>query len=279
MPTLEPAKITPGPIDAELLRRLGPKPKRKFRLDAVGEIQGGRITIYREPKIERRYSLGLDFAFGVEGGDFDAGVMLDDTGEQAATIHGHWGAGFEEILYPVLDWFDPFIVGERTATGLPILQRFYRKRYWVYFERNEESRGNADLDKLGHRPTQSDITIHELRRAIGTRNDRGELEPPKVIIHDGELIGQLMKFGFRPRSARVEPSEARDAQLIWGAPAGEHDDLVRAGALAWFGLKWLPAYEPPKVKYAEGTIGHVLGHDRQEPDRRNIWAKTAKVRH
>jgi hypothetical protein len=237
-----------------------------------GAVAGGRITIYREPQPDKPVSLGLDFALGLEDGDFDAGVALDCDGKQVFTAHGHWADGFTEILWPLLQWYQPFIVGERQV-GLPILRDLYDRGYgWLYFNRDESRKGRPVRDMLGHARYAGDSIIPRARRLIAPRRSDGTLEAPKVEVYDAELHSQLCKFGFQPRSDAVPTDgSGRDSQYKMSAPAGEHDDLVLAFAYACAGVEWLPAFEKPKAKLPAGTIGHLLQWDHEDEPAKSRW--------
>lgn len=236
-----------------------------------------------EPPKDRFCVLGLDFAYGLEDGDYDAGVMLTGDGEQVLTVHGHWGTEFYGVLRPILDWYKPFVVGERQV-GLPVLRKMYDEGYgWLYFDRNMASRGRVRRDCLGHHAAKGDLIIPGLRAAIGPRDDRGELRDSQLRIYDRHLHAELCKFQFLPKNSSISAEEARDAQLGWGAPPGEHDDLAMACAYAWAGVNWLPQFEPPKFQYEQGTLGAVLNHleeDEEKPDEmEKLEARYAQTEH
>jgi len=233
-----------------------------FFLDTNDVIQGGRITLYEDPDPEKVYCLGLDFAYGLPDGDFDAGVMLDQYGDQVATVHGHWGpTAFTQVLWPLIEWFEPFVVGERQV-GLPVLRELYDKGAWTYFHRADDSRGRTQRDMLGHHASGTDLRIPTLRKMIGPRDGNGILQEPKIKVRDAEVIRELSRFQYNPRSSTVSMEEARDNQLAWGAPHGEHDDLVSALSYAVLGQIWLPRFEKPKAKFAPDSIGAKLGHEK-----------------
>lgn len=218
------------------------------------------------------YSIGLDCALGIEGKDFDAGILFDANHVQVATIRGHWGESFARVLVPLLDWFNPFIVGEAAKEGIPILRALYDTgRYWLYFHRREQTRGRKIRDMLGHVPLHNDITIRWLQEKIAPRDERGNLLPPAIVVKDEELLNQLCLFGYKPRSAAKTYDEVRDDGLTWGCPSGEHDDLVRACALAVAGLEWLPKFERPKPRLPANSIGAFLDHDKPDPAKKGYW--------
>lgn len=245
-------------------RRTGLADDREKYVEPAMPVLGGRIEVFRQPDPQRTYCVGIDTAMGLAHGDFDAAVAFDDLGRQAFTAHGHWGEGFADVLGPLLDWYQPFIVGERASTGLILLRKLYDQGRWVYFERNENARGRPTRDLLGHAPTKVDISIVRFRDAIAPRDNVGNLMRSKVEVYDEELLSELFRFSFRPRSSQQSVEDARDDELVWGAPRGEHDDLVRAAAYGWIAWEWLPTIPKPKPKFAARSFGAVLGYDKSE---------------
>lgn len=254
-----------------------PRKLSAFTFSPSGVIAGGRLTVYHDlprfpdrpaPCKETYTVLGLDFAYGLEDGDFDAGVLLDARGKQLLTIVGHWGEAFAEVLWPILQWYQPFVVGERQV-GLPTLRAIYDGRpeikrpgyTWLYFNRDMADRGRKRRDALGHHAFAGDLIIPELRKAIAPRDSSGKLLAPKIEIYDEEILSQLQKFQFMPksRSAVAEDEELRDHERTWGAPPGEHDDLVMALGYAWAGIAWLPHFEKPPEVFKPGTMGAMFG--------------------
>lgn len=257
----------------------------KKKLVESGDVADGRIELWHDPEPGHFYTAGVDFAFGLETGDFDACEILRDDGEQVAEIHGHWGETFGAVLAPLFDWFEPFIVGEPTATGLPILRGWYDEGRWLYYHRSEAKKGRTARDQLGHVPGTSDITVHWLRRDLRERDlpvpplpvRRKKDDPPpppppyrtarhRLTIHSEVLHGELCKFRFSPRRTGLAIEDARDSDLVWGAPSGENDDLVRALALANAGLEWLPRFEKPKPKLKPDSMGAVFKIDLEAED-------------
>lgn len=220
-------------------------------------IAGGRITIYREPDVEKPCSLGLGFAYGLLDGNFDAGVMLDCDYKQVLTIRGHWGPGFSEILWPVLQWYQPFVVGHQI--GLPVLRSLLDRGYgWMYFDRAENKIGRPIKDTLGY-ALDADTIIPGLQALVAPRNADGSLGASKLEIYDGELHSQLSRFGYQRRTQSVPLEGARDDQYRMGAPLGEHEDLVRACAYSAKGIEWLPHYERPEIPLDPRSIAAIIG--------------------
>jgi hypothetical protein len=230
---------------------------------ADGLQERGRITIFQKPVPGRKYVLGHDSAYGLRKGDFDAAVILDrETGEQVAEACGHWGdSGWAEILFG-LGWLynHCFLCGERQV-GLMVMRRLLDEMHYSYqyFRRDEESRDRRQSNDLGHHRTAGDLTIPRLRRAIGPRDGRGRLMEPDVIIRSRELHRQAVKFQFRPKRANQDIHEAHDADLEYGAPRGDHDDLLLAFGYAQMAMHEVARFQEEQISYPEGSAGDVFG--------------------
>lgn len=236
-------------------------PQAKYQFEPQ-PIPGGRIEVFRDFEPGMSYSLGLDCALGISGKDFDAAQLFDLQRRQCAVIHGHWGQEIIPHIENVIAGFGGkarvFVVGEAAKEGVPVLRHLYDHGYWLYYARADQAKARQTRDMLGHVPVQWDLPVRLLQKLVRERS---------VTIHDDETLRQIAKFGFRPKSASMSPDEAiRDQQLTWGAPSGDHDDLVRAAALAMYGIEYLPQFEPPKEKYAPDSIAAFLGYDKPDED-------------
>lgn len=236
----------------------------KYRFVPSAKIPGGYIRVFQDYQPGMHYSLGVDTALGIKGKDLDAGVMFDTTGKQALTFCGTWGEKTSNVIRPILEAYQRkvFVVIERANVGLAVARALYDDGYWMYFERANEARGQTVRDKLGHAPTAMDLPIIMLQQALAPRDDRGELKPATIEIYDHDVLAQIERYGFHPRSSRKGYEQSRDEDLVMSAPDGEHDDLVRAAALGVAGLRWIPAYQEPKKSFPKGSLGDMLEHDK-----------------
>lgn len=240
--------------------------RQSYRL-VNGTIAGGRITLYADPRPDWYYSLGLDFAYGLQHGDFDAAVMVNQHGEQIATAVGHWGERFAQVLAPLIRWYKPFIVGERSATGIPVLRAMDDAGFWIYYERDENKKSRPRRDTLGVPTSQKGLLLRWLQTAIAPSDELGNVLPSQLTLRDDELLTQLTKYTWRARSSTVDMENAGDEQLMAGAPDSEHDDLVSALMHANAGRRWLPMYDPPKPKPAADSMA-AIGIGLIEPEKK-----------
>lgn len=215
-----------------------------------------RLSVYTKPIPGHTYVAGGDFAYGIEGRDFDALVISDKSTEpveQVAELEGRWGHDrFDRLVYCMLRfYFNAFLVGERQV-GLPVLRSLVNNfEYgYLYYNRNEASRGRKRQDILGHHKSAGDPCVPRLRAAIREH---------QFLARSERLIQQLKIFQFRPKGKLKEKTEdMRDADLIMGAPAGEHDDLVNAAAYMWKGIEEIHLFEDEKPVFEPGTAGSDL---------------------
>jgi len=240
----------------------------KFREHVLPER--GRVTIYEMPDEDAfgSYVIGADFAAGLEGRDYDAAIVgrVTEDGQvrQVAEARGHWGnVFFAETLWLLGVFYgEAFIVGERQF-GLPCLRRLYDEMGYAYLytRRNPEKRGMRISDSLGHHRSSGDTVIPNYRLGI-VRGD--------VALCSSDALQEHRRYVFRPRAVRKTIDEVgSSADLITGAPDGENDDLVMAGAYMWHGARNLSRFARPDRGYRPGTFGQVFKVDKVLRPRQN----------
>lgn len=223
----------------------------------------GRITIFEhpDPTAFGAYVIGADFAAGLLGKDYDAAivgrVLEDGNVHQVAEARGHWGdVFFAETLWLLGVYYgEAFVVGERQF-GLPCLRRLYDEMGygWLYTRRLPEKRGERVSDNLGHHRSAGDTVIPNYRLAIA----RGDVQ-----LRSKDTIEEHRRYVFRPRAVRKTLDEVdSSADLVTGAPDGENDDMVMAGAYMWHGARNLARFERPHRAYRPGSFGDVFKVDR-----------------
>lgn len=235
----------------------GFKKSEDFRVDPDSMGKDARLSIYEAPKPGSLYVSGGDFAYGIDGRDYDTLVISNKSVtpvEQVAELEGRWGAErFDRLVYCMLRYFNSaFMVGERQV-GLPVLRSLINNfEYgYLYFERNEATKGRRRLDVLGHHKSAGDVTMPQFIRAVHDK---------QFIPRSERLLHQIKVFQWRPKGKEKEKTEdMRDKDLSMGAPSGEFDDLVNAGAYMWKGILEVHNFEDQKPVFPTGTAGDVLG--------------------
>ncbi len=250
----------PGDPDSHAHRFWRVTDRQFFEWRSGLPVEGGRITIWDQPDPDEagNYVIGADFAAGLVGKDYDTAMVglktADGQVRQVAEARGHWGdIFFAEVLFCLGVWyFEAFIVGERQF-GLPCLRRLYDEMgyTYLYHQHAEGSRARRMSDLLGHHRAAGDTIIPNHRLAI-QRQD--------VRLVSRDAIGEHKRYQFKPRrQTDLMDDVERSSDLITGAPAGEHDDLVMAAAYMLHGAREAVRFVRPKRAYRPGTFGDVMG--------------------
>lgn len=164
------------------------------------------LAVYTLPRPGRRAVIGADVAEGTADGDYSAAVVLDVlTGEELASLHGHW---------------EPDVFAQHLAA----LARAYHADLAV--ERNNH--GHAVLVALKALQTPRIVLGHDGRRGWLTT------EQTKVQGVDG------LAASLRDRTVTIRTQATLDELQIYsvlkngstGAPHGYHDDRVMAWLIA-----------------------------------------------
>lgn len=244
---------TPSVLEAEPAQLRG----RDFALEDLA-LDHGRLEVWEDPKPTLTYVIGGDCAYGIEGRDFDAAVVMvkgDGKIRQVAELHGHWGERFDRLLYALATFYNgAFILLERQV-GLPIMRRLWTDfgYTYIYFERDESKANRPHMDKLGHPRTYDDFTLRNLRKAVLG----GEME-----LRSRTLWDQMRKLQFFAKGEEPGVSDRiRDENLRIRLPGGGSPDLVMALAYAWLAQREVVHYEKPKPKYPKGSMGELMGHE------------------
>lgn len=230
-----------------------------FDVTNMGMGRNQRLTVYRRPIPGHLYVIGADFAQGMEDKDYDGAIVLDKNTfpvEQVAELHGRWGPDrFDRLLYCLARFFgNAFIVGERQF-GLPVLRSLINNLHYhyLYYQRDEASKGRSRMDVLGHYKGPGDPTIPAFRMAVRDR---------QIILRSEVAREEVKMFQFRPKSEKTDIADLRDSDMKMGAPVGMFDDLVNAGAYAWKGACEVHAFAEHREEFVEGKAGAALGMEK-----------------
>jgi hypothetical protein len=216
-----------------------------------------RITIYEKPREDAIYVIGVDWAYGIPGKDRDAACILcrdEEPIRQVGEIHGYFGSLFDRVLYAACMLFGgAFLCGERSATGLPNMQRIVREfgHGWMYYDRREEYRDRAVTDKLGVSTAYQPTLFSYFQAALAEH---------ALDLRSPALIDQMGKLQWRPKTS-IEHDEAMDSDLEMKLAGGGSPDLVMAALHAYHGVRHVHHFPKPKPKPKEGSLGSILGHE------------------
>lgn len=235
--------------------------RREFRFAPV-VFPKGALRVWKDPEPDHTYAIGADFAYGIEGRDYDAACVLDITARpfvQVAELYGHWGEQFDRPLFALARWFnDAFLMGERQV-GLPTLRRLYREydyRY-LYYQRDEAAKSSPVTDKLGWPRVGNDITTREFRRAVIDRS---------VVLRSRRTVDQMRRVvWFSPREMQQRAERGRDEALQIKLQGGGSPDLTIAAMYAYYAAAFETVHFPkPPKPYPEDTLGAILGHNERD---------------
>lgn len=261
-----------GGLEPDLPNNGGPMPdlygarievitRYPFRFTPVAHPKG-TLRVWERPIFDHTYVCGADFAYGIEGRDYDAAIVLDITERpyrQVAELYGHWGELFDRPLFAMLRWYnDAFLMGERQV-GLPTLRRLYREYEFrrLYYQRDESAKSSPVTDKLGWPRAGNDITTREFRRGVIERG---------VVLRSRRLVNQMRRtVWYSPREIQQRAERSRDELLQLKLQGGGSPDLVIAAMYAYYGAAFEVQHFPkPREPYAEDTLGAILGHNERE---------------
>jgi len=191
------------------------------------------LTIYKDPRMNHRYVLGVDTAEGImpEGSkDPDQSVVtvldMDDGARQVAVLSGYIGE--EELANKIIllgnHYNSAFIVPEVSGYGMHVcitLSQQYPSH--LLYHRTDFLKDRPKRSRqVGWRTTMASrpILLGDLKQAVSDQS---------IIIHCKETLEELKRLEYNNRG-KVE------------AGAGAHDDHCFALALAVQGIKSYPEH-------------------------------------
>lgn len=205
------------------------------------------LAVYALPEPGREYVIAADVAEGLEHGDYSTAPVIDRaTGEEVATIHGHWEP-------------DTF------ASHLASLGRLYNLAL-LAVERNNH--GHAVLATL----RSNDVNY--ARVAYGLDERPGWLSNVKTKPHTVDLLGAALRDGTITIHSQATLDEMQVYRVLkagkTGAPEGLHDDRVMSWAIALGVIEMVPLAQ-------EGAVGGPLPEYQSAPTMAPIVPPTYTV--
>lgn len=225
----------------------GPRQIITFRPDANNK---GPLIVYKKPSPQKRYTIGVDVAEGIDVGDGGPGtsnpdfsvasVFEVDTGEQVAKLRGRMEPSpFAEYVALLARWYNwAYIVPESNGVGIAFIEGLLHADYppsLIYHRQpqpDEQFRPDAaaTLTYLGWR--QNVVTRVQLLSKLDQA-----IREFGILIRDPNTLSECQTFVIKP-NGRAEGN----AQC--------HDDEVFAAALGVVGIETAPAAR--KVSMIEG---------------------------
>src|SRR5215813_2796146 len=182
----------------------------------------GPVRLWVPPKLVKRYTVGVDTAEGVEGGDYSAAYVLDyDDASIVAAYHGHCEPALvAEELMKLGNLFNQATLGVENnpgGHGNIVLLKLKEAGYSNIYTHQPAEIRNPQQNSVGMRTDMRTKPmlidgIGEYLEALGPKGEHGG-------INDVELISELQTFGIM-ENGRTE------------AQAGSYDDRVIAFSIA-----------------------------------------------
>lgn len=234
---------------------------KSFEFIADLNTEDGRVEMYEAPQPRQQYVLGLDFALGIPGRDWDTGCIFRRTKQppypQVFEMQGHWGPDFDRLIYAAATFYNgAFVLGEANNTGNSVLRRLYDDYayHFLYGDRDETKKGRKNLGRLGCWKGTGAIVLPKFRRAV---------RDLAVLIRSRPLLQQMRKIQYKAKSS-VEPQAATDDDLRVKVAGGGSPDLVMAAAYAYHAIEEVGYFEEPEPVAPPGSLGDVLGHNEDQ---------------
>lgn len=167
---------------------------------------------YKSFDSNRSYTIGIDAAAGVTGGDYSAGVVQNvQTGDVVAVIHGHISPKVfaRQLCELALEYGQALVGGERDAWTMQVMDEMEDLGYPNVYYHEEEG-----VPKKGFPNTNQS-------RAAGVTALLEALRQNDFVTYDRQLIAELTQYA-------KTPSEKQTGIEMYAAPKGLHDDLCVA---------------------------------------------------
>ncbi len=199
-------------FDRELLARCEPI---IAQLPEPREPEDG-VRIWEDPQAGHSYVIGADTAEGLSDGDFDAACVLDmQTGKQCAAIYGRWPPDiFAAKLARIGAQFGGALLAvERNQHGFAVLLALKTAGYEHLYYYSDPIRDVAQEESRPGWPTNmrtKPLMIAHLARCLREQS---------YLPADRQFLHEALVYSYR-------------ADGSTGAPAGFHDDIVIAHAIA-----------------------------------------------
>ena len=176
---------------------------------ATSEHENGRLTIWFEPRIDRRYVIGVDPAGGGSEGDYACAEVIDrQTAMQCAELHGHYSP--RELAMKLIElgrkYNEAMLVVERNNHGYGALANLRAAGYQKVFRDGSQ---DGWLTSAVSKPAM----IENLAAIVAIKPE---------LFQSTRLLSEFRTFVRR-----------RDGSS--GGASGSHDDCVMAMAIALAG--------------------------------------------
>ncbi len=199
-------------FDREILARCEPA---MALLPSPQEIEDG-VRIWEEQQSGHCYVIGADTAEGLSDGDYDAACVVDmQTGRQCAAIYGRWPPDIFAAKLARLGalYGGALLAVERNQHGFAVLLALKTAGYEHLYYYSDPIRDVAQEESRPGWPTNTrtkPLMIAHLARCLREQS---------YVPADRQFLHEALVYSYR-------------ADGSTGAPAGFHDDIVIAHAIA-----------------------------------------------
>lgn len=171
----------------------------------------GFITIYKHPEKGKPYTSGNDVAKGVEGGDYDAAPMIDNsTLEQVASLHGHMDVDiYAEELYKFGKYYNWALLGPEINFNPGIVLNLEKLNYPnLYISQNMNSIGKDVRNSFGWTTgmTNRNAIISELVEYVREHSH---------LIKDINFLRECLTF-IKNKQGRPEAMSGKNDDRVMG---------------------------------------------------------------
>lgn len=185
------------------------------------EDRKGLVSVWAKPEPGTSYSIGADASGGVGKDNAAAVIFNDQTGEQAATLHGQVEpTDFAHEVWKLALWYNKaWINPEANNHGHVVIQALKNKLYRNLYKRKQ-------LDHVTNKVTtvQGFLTTNDSKLML-TEKFKSAAKDGKVQLRDGRLLSEMTTF--------FQVASKNRSTIRREAASGCHDDLVMAASLAW----------------------------------------------
>ncbi|MBU97609.1 MAG: hypothetical protein CL429_00810 [Acidimicrobiaceae bacterium] len=239
---------TPAALYTVPVKRQKPDGRNAYLLEPLPEQ--GELAVWRQPRKQREYRIGVDVSEGLEIGnrdtDYSVAVVLDaETYEECATLRTKIDPDLLAWqLVSLGRWYNEALMTvESNNHGLVTLKFMQEVHNYpmLYFDRTLDERSNRATRKIGFKTSikTKPVLVDYLKELI---------REEEILIHSPKVIDELQTFVFLS-NGKTE------------AQSGSHDDCVMALALAALSCKLHPWSSSPR--YSNTIHGKFQGRNKR----------------
>ena len=256
----------PAPILTMHMRIHGRDNPARCELDSKGRftlVPGGRWRVYCTvrkgmPQQHTNYAIGADISSGTGSSNSVLSVFDRSNGVQAAEFVDPRITPHElalemcragRLTFPG-QYGKAFLVWEVNGPGEALYRDVLDQRYYfVYFRRQEGTRGNKRSKAYGWRSSR------QTKRILLAMISR-DLMHFRAVIHSRECLAEALGYVYF-KDGSIGPGTQED--LTSGARESHGDRVIAAGC-ALLGIREAPRFQQDEQDYPRGSLGALFDH-------------------